>query len=98
MRGYDDMSLVKCGVVDSCGRPPSGSSRSDRRLERLAAFDVQVDPLFRLPITWRPPLSPLNHFLRRRGPVFLVCKTRVPTSTVWSEPGPLSLIGQPARS
>ena len=37
---------------------------------QLSTCRSQVDPLFRLPTTWRPPLSPLNHFLRRRGPVF----------------------------
>jgi hypothetical protein len=72
--------------VDSCGRPPSGSGRSDGRLERLAAFDVRVDPLFRPFTPWHLPLS---YFLRRRGPVVLVCKPST-DEHVWSEPEPLS--------
>jgi len=73
--GNDDMFLVSCGV-DSCGRPPSGSGRSNGRLERLARRKcVQVDPLFRPPTTWRLPLSPLSYFIRRRRPVVLICKT-----------------------
>ena len=69
--GYDDGFLVNCGAVDSSGRPPSGSGRSDGRLGDLqSTCRLQVDPLFRLPTTWRPPLSPLSCFLRRRRPLF----------------------------
>ncbi len=52
---------------------PVGATGARRDLQSTCRS--QVDPLFRLPATWRPPLSPLSYFLRRRGPVFSSVKS-----------------------
>jgi hypothetical protein len=76
--------MTMCLLVNrGAGRAVGGLKRprqERRALEptcyfRRAGRKSQVDPLFRLPTTWRLPLSPLSYFLRRRGPVFLVCKS-----------------------